>query len=72
MDGDILVHGSLGSTPAPSDGEEDVAEVLERLGAERTGHAVEVDDEIWFQNAGFIASSQILEQTAEIIADHAE
>lgn len=66
VDADWILYGTLGETAAAAP--EQVAGALwPTLLAVRNGRARSVDDAVWFQNAGPVASRAVLDQLAELI-----
>lgn len=67
-DGDVVIYGSLGNIETWDEG--DVPVEIQRLAAVSRNDAIAVDDEVWFQNAGVIASGRILGETKTIVEEH--
>lgn len=65
LDGDMIIYGAMGGS---AEVEEEVSSMWENLDAVAADNAHEVDDTIWFQNAGPLATKMILAQFQEFLA----
>lgn len=65
LDGDLIIYGALGGGASVED---EIGSMWENLDAVTADNAFEVDDTIWFQNAGPLATKMIMSQFRDYLA----